>query len=62
MSSRMSRSKRHDPRRRHKEKTMEYLKPEGAIEDMGINYFPLQSEKGQTGYIRPNNFSKTKEI
>ena len=40
---------------------MEYLKPEGAIEDMGVNYFPLQSEKGQTGYIRPNNFSRSKE-
>ena len=40
---------------------MDYLKPDSAIDDMGVNYLPLQSEKGQNGYIRPNNFNKTKE-
>ena len=40
---------------------MESLKPDGAIDNMGVNYFPLQSEKVQSGYIRPNNFAKTRE-
>ena len=31
--------------------------PETAEADIGVNFYPLSTERGKGGYIRPNNFN-----
>ena len=33
--------------------------PETAEADIGVNFYPLSTEREKGGYIRPNNFNKT---